>query len=91
MLQSYLKQEEERADWQEESNFLISGFLCKTIFITKANLPWAAEDFFSSVVVLLGRKHKTILENKTFSKFSALLPGLDEVGEEILHGEDSEP
>lgn len=47
--------------------------------------------FFSSVVVLLGRKHKTILENKAFSKFSALLPGLDEEGEEIPHGEDSEP
>lgn len=39
MFKSYLRQEEERPDWQKESKFLISEFLCKIIFITKAKLP----------------------------------------------------
>lgn len=45
--------------------------------------------FYSFSVLLLGRKHKTTLENKAFSKFSPLLPGLDEEGEEMPYGEES--
>lgn len=42
-------------------------------------------------MLLLGRKCKTALENKAFSKFSPLLPGLGEEGEEMSYGEEGEP
>ena len=63
LFKSYLGQGEDRADWQEDSNILISEFLCKTVFITKANLSYM-QKFYSSSVLLLGRKHKTTLENE---------------------------
>lgn len=75
------REEEERADWQE-SNFLISDVSVKP-FLLQKQLYLRPQRFCHTTVVWLGRKHKTVLENKAVSKFSPLLPDLGEEAEEM--------